>query len=200
MKDDKDKLRADAQANRDRILDVARDAFVADPQTSLNAIAKAAGVGPGTFYRHFPSREALLAGVYHKEIRGLVDLAPALLDAHPPLLALGAWCDRFAQLGSMKHGVGDTLRAVVSDQDLRETFRLLTEAVRCLMAACENTSSIRRGANPEDVLVLLSSVLRIAPSAAGKRQAERIITLILRGLGADELSEEEAPSSQATHS
>jgi AcrR family transcriptional regulator len=60
-------LRADARANRDRILDVARDALATDPAASLNSIAKAAGVGAGTLYRHFPSCEFLVLGVYRKE-------------------------------------------------------------------------------------------------------------------------------------
>ncbi|WP_374680141.1 TetR/AcrR family transcriptional regulator, partial [Hydrocarboniphaga effusa] len=69
-----DNLRADAKANRDRILDVARDALSADPQASLNSIAKAAGVGAGTLYRHFPNRESLVLNVYRKEIDALVAL------------------------------------------------------------------------------------------------------------------------------
>src|SRR3984885_13053384 len=97
-------LRADARANRDRILDVARDAFAADPAASLNSIAKAAGVGAGTLYRHFPSREALVLGIYRKEIDALVALAPMLLTEHAPLQAFRMWCDRLAELGRMKHG------------------------------------------------------------------------------------------------
>ena len=72
-----DKLRADARSNRDRILAVARDALAADPQTSLHAIAKAVGVGQGTLYRHFPTREALVLGVYRDGIEALVKLAPS---------------------------------------------------------------------------------------------------------------------------
>src|SRR5207247_1564210 len=81
------KLRSDAQANRDRILDVARDALAADPAVSLNSIAKMARVGAGTLYRHFPTREALLVGVYRKEIEAVVELASTLLAKHPPLRA-----------------------------------------------------------------------------------------------------------------
>jgi AcrR family transcriptional regulator len=84
---DDENLRADARANRDRILDVARDALATDPAASLNSIAKAAGVGAGTLYRHFPSRESLVLGVYRKEIDTLVALAPVLLARHPPLQA-----------------------------------------------------------------------------------------------------------------
>ncbi len=177
-----DKLRADARANRDRILDVARDGFAADPDVSLNAIAKAAGVGAGTLYRHFPSREALLVGVYRKEIDALVALAPALLDEHPPLEALRLWCERFAQFGSVKHGVGDTLRAAISDQDVQDTYWILVNAVRALMDRCEQVGSIAPGAVPEDVLVMLSTVLRIAPTPRGKEQVTRVLALIFRSL------------------
>ena len=84
-------LRADARENRDRILDVARGALAADPSASLNSIAKAAGVGPGTLYRHFPSREALVLGIYRQEIDAMVALAPVLLAEHPPLRAFRLW-------------------------------------------------------------------------------------------------------------
>src|SRR5580700_7544652 len=119
---DQENLRADAQANRDRLLEVARDALTADPKASLNSIAKAAGVGAGTLYRHFPSRESLVLGVYRKEIDALVALAPTLLGKYPPLKAFRLWCDRLAKFGRMKHGIADILHAVVSEQDLKETY------------------------------------------------------------------------------
>lgn len=182
MSDQEDGLRADARANRDRLLEVAREALTINPDASLNSIAKAAGVGAGTLYRHFPSREALLAGVYRKEINALAALAPTLLEKHSPLKALHLWCDRFAQAGNVKHGVADTLHAAVSDEEIQDTFRTLVDAVRRLMAACEQAGSIARGIFPEDVLVLLSSVLRISPTPGGREQVTRILTLILRGL------------------
>ena len=117
---DDENLRADARANRDRILDVARDALATDPAASLNSIAKAAGVGAGTLYRHFPSRESLVLGVYRKEIDTLVALAPALLAKHPPLQAFRIWCDRLAKFGRMKYGVADIVHAATSDQDIQE--------------------------------------------------------------------------------
>lgn len=184
MAEDEDRLRADARANRDRILGIAREALAASPDASLNSIAKAAGVGAGTLYRHFPSREALLAAVYRKEIEELAALAPALLTQHPPLEALRLWCDRFAQAGSVKHGVADTLHAAVSEQDIQDTFRTLVAAVRRLMTACEQAGSILPGISPQDVLVMLSSVLRIAPTPDGKAQVSRILALILRSLTA----------------
>src|SRR5580700_10735083 len=100
-------LRADAQKNRAKILDAARAALAAAPDASLNSIAKAAGVGPGTLYRHFPNREALVLAVYRQEIQALVDLAPALIAKHPPLVALRLWFDRLAHYGRIKHGLAD---------------------------------------------------------------------------------------------
>src|SRR5277367_2562625 len=127
---DDENLRADARANRDRILDVARDALATDPAASLNSIAKAAGVGAGTLYRHFPSREALVLGVYRKEIDALVALAPKLIARHKPLQAFRLWCDRLAQLGRVKHGIADTLHAAQSDRDFEETYFPMVGAVR----------------------------------------------------------------------
>ena len=182
MPDDEEKLRSDARANRDRILDAARDALAADPDTSLNAIAKAASVGAGTLYRHFPSREALLVGVYRKEIEALLLLAPRLLETQRPIEAFRLWCERFAEFGGVKHGVADSLHAAISDQDLQETYWRLVDAVRRLMSACVESGAMHPDAAPEDVLVLLSSVLRIAPDAGGREQVSRMLALILRSL------------------
>jgi len=192
MADQVGTLRADARANRDRILDVARDALAADPEASLHSIAKTAGVGQGTLYRHFPSREALVLGVYRKEIDALVDLAPRLLAEHPPLLAFRLWCDRLAGLGRVKHAIADMLHAVISDRDFQETYWPMVGAVRLLMDACEGSGDIRSEANPEDFLLLLGLLWRIPPSSAGEAQAKRLLALAFRGLGAEDAAEPEA--------
>ena len=186
MVDEDDTLRADARANRDRILEVAREALAADPAVSLNAIAKSAGVGAGTLYRHFPSREALVVGVYRTEIDALVDLAPRLLAAHPPLQAFRLWCDRLAQLGRVKHGIADMLHAATSDQDLQETYWPMLDAVRALMNACEAAGEIRPGANAEDFLMLLGFLWKIPPTPAGEARVKRLVALAFRGLGAED--------------
>ena len=172
--------RADAQANRARILEIAREAFAADPATSLNSIAKMARVGPGTLYRHFPSREALLVAVYRQEIDELVALAPALLRDHAPLTAFRQWCDRFAAFGDVKHGVADTLRAALSEQQAQDTHRSLLGATRELLQA--GGGALRADVRPEDVLALLSTLLRVAPTPEGKAQRQRLIALIVAGL------------------
>jgi AcrR family transcriptional regulator len=186
---EEEKLRADARANRDRILEVARAALAADPNASLNSIAKTAGVGQGTLYRHFPTREALVLGVYRKEIDALVALAPTLLAEHPPLTAFRLWCDQLAALGRVKHGLADMLHAVISDDDFQATYWPMVAAVRRLMDACERSGDIRPGAVPEDFLLLMQFLWQIPPSAQGDAQARRLLALIFRGLGAADAGE-----------
>ena len=184
MNRETEKLRADARANRDRILDVARDALAADPEASLHLIAKTAGVGQGTLYRHFATREALVLGVYRTEIDALVKLAPALLAEHPPLRAFRSWCDRFSQYGRRKHGIADVLRAAMSDRDFQETYWPMVGAVGQLMEACERSGEIPPGAGAEDFLQLLGCMLQIAPTPDGEARSKRLLALAFRGLGA----------------
>lgn len=186
---DDEKLRADARENRDHILEVARDALAADPAASLNSIAKAAGVGAGTLYRHFPSRGALVLGVYRKEIDELVALAPLLLTQHPPLQAFRMWCDRLATFGRMKHEVADILHAAKSEQDVQETYWPMLGAVRQFMEACEGSGEIRRGVDAEDFLLLLGFLWQIPPTPAGEARVKRLLALVFRGLGARDTSD-----------
>jgi AcrR family transcriptional regulator len=181
---DDENLRADARANRNRILDVARDALATDPAASLNSIAKAAGVGAGTLYRHFPSRESLVLGLYRKEIDTLVALAPMLLAKYAPLQAFRSWCDRLAKFGRMKYGVADIVHAAISDHDLQETYWPMLRAVRQLIEACEGSGDIRPGTDPEDFLVLVGLLWRIPPDSAGQARVKRLLALAFRGLGA----------------
>jgi AcrR family transcriptional regulator len=181
---DDENLRADARDNRDRILEVARDALAADPEASLNSIAKAAGVGAGTLYRHFPTREALVVGVYRNDIDALVALAPKLLAVHAPLDAFRRWCDRLVKLGKLKHGFADLLHAATSERDFQETYGPMLDAVRKLMTACESAGEIRAGADAEDVLMLFGLLWRIPPTAAGEARVKRLLALVFRGLGA----------------
>ncbi|MCW6533777.1 TetR/AcrR family transcriptional regulator [Sphingomonas lycopersici] len=179
-----DGLRADARANRDRILEVAREALTADPETPLSAIGKAAGVGQGTLYRHFPTREALALAMYRKEISAVVALASTLLEAHPPLEAFRLWCAQLADSSAMKRGVARLLQGGTSEDDKRETYQQVVSAVRSLLVACEGVGAIDRGANADDVLMLLG-VLWQLPSHPGRdAQSARIIALIFKGLGA----------------
>jgi AcrR family transcriptional regulator len=181
---EEDGLRADARANRDRILEVARKALTADPETPLSAIGKAAGVGQGTLYRHFPTREALALAVYRKEISAVAALASTLLQEHPPLEAFRLWCAQVADSSAMKRGVARLLQGATSEDDKRETYQQMVLAVRSLIAACETAGAIDRGANADDVLMLLGVLWQIPSHPGRDAQATRIIALIFRGLGA----------------
>jgi len=155
---------------------------------SLNSIAKAAGVGAGTLYRHFPSRESLVLGVYRKEIETLVELAPTLLTKHPPLQAFRSWCDRLAKFGRMKYGVADIVHAATSDHDnVQETYLPILGAVRQLIDACERSGDVRPGTDPEDFLVLVGLLWRIPPDPAGQARVKRLLALALRGMGAKDV-------------
>lgn len=187
MVNEQENLRADARANRDRLLNVARDALAADPAASLNFIAKTAGVGAGTLYRHFPSREALVLGVYQKEIGALVELAPSLLAEHSPLHALRLWCDHLVKFGKMKYGVADLLHAAKSDHVFQETYLAMLDAVRQLITACERSGEIGPGADAEDVLTVLGLLWQIPPTPEGEARAKRLLALVFRGLGAEDI-------------
>jgi AcrR family transcriptional regulator len=178
----RDPLRADAQQNRERILEVAREAFADSGDASLNSIAKRAGVGPGTLYRHFPSREALVLAVYRYDVQKLADCAPELLASHRPLRALRLWCDRLAYYGLIKHGLADVLRSATSDGLARETCGPVIGAITVLLKACEQDGSIQPGIDPDDVLLLLGCLWRIDPGPDAATRAARLLDLALAGL------------------
>jgi len=105
-------LRADAQRNRERLLAVAARAFSAEgPEVTLESVAREAGVGIGTLYRHFPTREALVEAAYRNELTRLCEAAGELLAAEPPDLATRAWMDRFIDYMATKRGMAEALRA-----------------------------------------------------------------------------------------
>ena len=106
------RLRSDAQRNREHVLRIAHDAFAESGATSLNEIAKRAGVGPGTLYRHFPTREALILAVYQHDIERLVDSVPRVLAANTPLDAFRRWFRTLADYVRVKRGLGDEVQLV----------------------------------------------------------------------------------------
>src|SRR5258705_7895484 len=108
-------MRADAQRNRIRLLEAAVRAFSQDgPDVTLEAVAKDAGVGIGTLYRHFPTREALVEAAYRNELARLCDAVADLLQTMPPDEALRTWMDRFVDYMTTKRGMADALRAVIA--------------------------------------------------------------------------------------
>ncbi len=175
-------LREDARQNRARILEVAQEALTESADASMNAIAKRAGVGPGTLYRHFPTREALILAVYRQEVERLAAYAPALLEGHPPIEALRLWFDRLAYYGRIKHALADVLHALTDDGLVGETYGPVVGAVTVLLNACERDGSIRPGVDPDDVLLAMGFLWRIGPGAEGEARAARLIGLVIDGL------------------
>ncbi|MFG1398189.1 TetR/AcrR family transcriptional regulator [Roseixanthobacter pseudopolyaromaticivorans] len=174
--------RADALKNREHILEVAHDAFAESGLMSLNEIAKRAGVGAGTLYRHFPTREALILAVYQHDIERLVDSVPRLLAAHPPLEAFRTWFLTLADYIRVKHGLGEALHSPAAQDAIRGTYAPVTAAVDALLRACVAQGSLRPGLQPSDVLLLMGFLWRIPPGAEGQTQAQRMMDLVLAGL------------------
>lgn len=174
--------RSDAQRNRDHILQVAHDAFAESGTTSLNEIAKRAGVGPGTLYRHFPTREALILAVYRRDMQRLVDSVPDVLAIHPPLDAFRVWFHTLAEYVRVKHGLGEALHSAAIKDAINETYAPVVTAVDKLIDACVACEAMRPGLEPADVLLLMGFMWRVEAGPEGKRQAERITELVIDGL------------------
>ncbi len=176
-------LRSDAQHNRDRILAVALAALTASGDASLNSIAKRAGVGAGTLYRHFPNREALVLAVYRYEVQQVADAAPRLLATRPPLVALREWMDHLAHYGITKAGLADALSAATSHDSLAaETYGPVLTALTMLLRANEQAGTIRPGIDPEDVLLMMAFLWKIDPKTDWRTRAGRLLDLLLDGL------------------
>jgi AcrR family transcriptional regulator len=176
--------RSDAQKNREHILRVAHDAFAESGSTSLNEIAKRAGIGAGTLYRHFPSRESLILAVYRHDVQRLVDSIPDVLAEHTALDAFRVWFYRLAEYVRVKHGLADALHSPAFRDAVEETYAPALAAVATLIDACVTDGSIRGGLNPEDVLLLMGFLWRVDNSPDGKQQAARIMQLVINGLRA----------------
>jgi AcrR family transcriptional regulator len=175
-------MRTDARRNRERILAVAYAAFADDPRVSLNAIAKLAGVGAGTLYRHFPTREDLILAVYRQEVQSLVEAVHDILDEYPPLAALRVWFLRLADFVRVKHGLGEALQTAAAHDVVSETEAPVTGAIALLLQACEQAGDVRPGLEPADVLLLMGFLWRAGPGDAGEQQARRVLDLAIRGL------------------
>ncbi|WP_445187772.1 TetR/AcrR family transcriptional regulator [Pseudonocardia sp. Cha107L01] len=178
-------LRADARVNRDRLLDAAARAFARDgAEASLKAIAKDAGVGIGTLYRRFPTRERLVEATYRNETARLCAAAPDLLRVRPAAEALRVWMDHFVDFLATKRGMADALRAVlVADGELRmQTRDLLTDALATLLTAGIAEEALRPDIDPNDVLMGLGGVTLIAGEPDQRALAGRLLDLLIDGL------------------
>jgi AcrR family transcriptional regulator len=176
--------RADAERNRARLLDAARAAFASGREpVTLEQIARDSGVGIGTLYRHFPTREALVEALYRKELADLCASVDELLATRPPDRALRAWMDRFADYVTAKREMADTLRAVfaagtVTVSHAREE---LAAAVTVILDAdtAAATRTLRDDVRPEDIVALIVGSFTATSLAGGRAQLDRMFDLLL---------------------
>ncbi|MFC1406036.1 MULTISPECIES: TetR/AcrR family transcriptional regulator [Streptacidiphilus] len=178
-------LRADARRNRDRLVAEATAAFAAaDDTVPLEDIARRAGVGIGTLYRHFPTREALVEAVYATELDEIARSAAALLEQLPPDAALRAWMDRYAQFVELKRGLVDTLRAGwASGRIATSTTReRVTGAIATILTAGAASGVFRADTEPDDVTALLLGVFLSTGPDRDSAQVARLLDLVLDSL------------------
>lgn len=189
-------LRADAQANYDRLLEVAaRTLAQKGPDASVKAIAAEAGVGIGTFYRRFPTREDLIEAIYRNETARLSESAAELLETNAPIPALRAWMEAFVDYMLTKKGMADALPAILAT---REGLRLhsreaLGNAVNMLLAAGIRAGELREDASTNDVLMALGGITLISGHENQRDLASRLISMLL-----DSLSTRAVGARQAT--
>ena len=184
-------VRAHARQNRERILQAAWESLLESNDASLNSIAKKAGVGIGTLYRHFPTREALVLEVYRHEVEQSAAAAPALLTRLAPLDALREWMERLAQYGMTKVGLADALASAASHESLAaESYEPIIGALSLLLRANEAAGTIRPGLDPDDVLLMMGFLWRIDPKSDWRTRSGRLLDLLIDGLraGAPEMA------------
>ena len=177
--------RTDARTNRARILAAAGEALSAPPEgdsASMTAIAKRAGVGVGTLYRHFPTREALIVELYHQEIQKVIALAHTLAAAEPALAALRGWFDEVARYGQLKYGVAEVIHAATNGGLDDENYEPFLGAISVLLDAGVAAGALKPGIDPRDVLLQLSVLWRIPPGPGARERAARVLDLVVDGL------------------
>ncbi|MGW5723594.1 TetR/AcrR family transcriptional regulator [Amycolatopsis sp. NPDC003865] len=175
-------VRSDARENRARILQVAREAFTEGGDVSMNRVAQLAGVGPGTLYRNFPTREALVLAIYRHEVDRLVDSVEQLLARHPPLEALRRWTVDLVAAMRQKHGLGDALGSGAHQAITEETYGPVIAAITRLLEAGQADGTIRADADPRDFLQLTGALWRAA--SGPEDRSGSMLALILDGLRA----------------
>ena len=179
------RLRADATRNRERLVADARKSFAAgDATVSLEGVAQAAGVGVGTLYRHFPTREALVEAVYRTELDALAADAEPLLARYPALDALRTWMDRYARFVAAKHAMRDALRIAVTSRTASPpgTRAHVRDIVARFTAAGAADGTIRADVEPDDVTVCLAGAVLMSTTSTDADQLRRLLDLLLDGL------------------
>ena len=177
--------RKDVRRNRERLIAAATQAYASgDDRVPLETIAKDAGVGIATLYRHFPTREDLVEAMYRDQVERLRAGADELLTAYAPADALRRWMDLFADWAATKHGMIDALRAVVFSGRLGmgEMREHLVAVVRLFLDAGAAAGDLRSDVAADDVAASLAGVLAVAGAPEQRAQAMRMFDLLIDGL------------------
>jgi AcrR family transcriptional regulator len=177
--------RADARRNREKLLAAATAAFAAEGEgVALETIAARAGVGVGTFYRHFPSRDALVVAAYKHEVDALCGAAAELLGARPADEALRAWLVRFADYIATKRAMGNALRsAAASDSPLfAETRAQIHGAMRLLLDAGAADGTLRGDVDTADVVRVINGIWYLPAGPRWREDVGRMLDLVTDGL------------------
>ena len=178
------KPRTDAQRNRERILEAAKEAFTrAGANASLDDIAKDAGVGAGTLYRHFPTRDALIEAVYRTEVEKLAAAERRFAETMAPIEALRAWMLLFVDYIAAKQIIAPALNTFVGGPSkLYEGSRAQIQgAIDGLVRRAIKSGNIRKDLDPFDLLRALIGVSNVASSPDWPQSAKRLVEILITG-------------------
>jgi AcrR family transcriptional regulator len=179
------KPRADGQRNRARLLETAKAAFAEKgAAASLDEIARTAGVGAGTLYRHFPTRDALIEAVYRNETEQLVGAATRLAETRPPKVALREWLLLSVDYMATKHGMYAALNSIVGGTS--ELYSASTEqlkrAIAELVDRAAASGEVRLDIDPLDLLRALAGVANMNSGPGGTQAAKRMVDILMAGI------------------
>jgi AcrR family transcriptional regulator len=179
------KPRADAERNRVRLLETAKAAFAEKGSAaSLDEIARIAGVGAGTLYRHFPTRDALVAAVYRNETEQLVLAASRLAETHPPVTALREWLLLFVDYIATKHGMSEVLNSIGGGtSDLYSAASVqMKQAISALVDRAVASGDIRLDLDPLHLLRAIAGVANMGSGPDGERAAKHMVDILIAGV------------------
>lgn len=179
------KPRADAVRNRDRVLEAAKVVFSAGgPEASLEAVAKRAGVGIGTLYRHFPTREDLFEAVYRREVEQLSELAEQLKNAKDPVDALRRWLRSNVAFVATKKGMSAALALTFQSSSDLAAFSMdrLTKAIGSLLDRAVAAGEMRGDVSPEDLLRALVGMCYMHDQPGWQSSVLRMLDVFVDGL------------------
>ena len=172
-----------AARNRVAIIEAAHELFADNPLVPLSEVAKRAGVGAGTLYRHFPTREDLILAAYQHDIERLTAEADAVLKRQPSAkAAFVEWFETLAGYIRLKHGLGDALHSAAAQDVISASWAPATAAVKKLADACVAEGTIAPGHDPADIIMLMSFLWRVANDDEGAAQGRRLIAAVFSGL------------------